>query len=66
MTQEQEAQIDRIRALVDPSGAPLVAARSKACQGCGAGADRRRPSGGFGAVHDVCGVCGHAFEERTI
>ena len=36
------------------------------CPACGAAAERRVASGGFGqAVRDGCGVCGHEFDEDT-
>ena len=36
------------------------------CPAFGAAAERRVASGGFGlAVRDVCGVCGHEFDEYT-
>ena len=36
------------------------------CPAGGAAAERRVASGGFGqAVRDVCGVCGHEFDEDT-
>ena len=52
--------------ILDPSGQPARPPASRACPKCGAGPDRRQASGGFGAVHDVCGNCGHAFDERTV
>ena len=36
------------------------------CPKCKAGPERRRLSAGFGEPHDVCGKCGHEFEERTL
>lgn len=59
MTQGAQAIV-----LTDAEDKPLESA-DKECPGCGAGPDRRRPSGGFGALHDVCGECGHDFEEYT-
>ena len=36
------------------------------CPACGAAAEKRVASGGFGRnVRDVCGVCGHEFTEYT-
>jgi len=52
--------------LVDASGKPARRPESKICPRCAAGPERRVLSGGFGAVHDVCGACGHDFEERTL
>lgn len=51
--------------ILDADGQPARPA-SRRCPVCGAGPDRRRRSGGFGAVHDVCGDCGYAFDERTV
>jgi uncharacterized protein (DUF983 family) len=56
----------RFDVIVDASGRPARTARDRNCPMCGAGTDRRVLSGGFGQVHDVCGQCGHDFEERTI
>jgi uncharacterized protein (DUF983 family) len=52
--------------ILDASGRPARTARSTDCPQCSAPASRRVLSGGFGAVHDVCGNCGHDFEERTL
>jgi uncharacterized protein (DUF983 family) len=52
--------------IVDPQGKPARQAIDTACPQCGAGPAKRVLSGGFGAVHDVCGVCGHDFAERTL
>jgi uncharacterized protein (DUF983 family) len=54
------------RVLVDPQGKPARKSTDKACPRCGASPDKRRLSGGFGEVHDVCGQCGEDFlGERT-
>ncbi len=53
--------------LVDYRGRPIRDPKNTTCPKCGAGADRRVASGGFGDVHDVCGVCGYeGFGERTV
>ena len=36
------------------------------CPRCQAPADRRVLSAGFGDPHDLCGVCGYEFAERTV
>jgi transcription elongation factor Elf1 len=36
------------------------------CPRCHAAASKRVLSAGFGNPHDVCGNCGHDFEERTL
>lgn len=52
--------------IVDPGGRPARAAISTDCPNCRAPKTKRRLSSGFGDPHDVCGVCGHDFEERTL
>lgn len=52
--------------LVDTTGRPLRQAADRTCPRCSAPPDRRVLSSGFGSPHDVCGVCGHDFEERTL
>lgn len=46
--------------IVNAHGQPARAADAT-CPQCGAGADRRRASAGFGDPHPVCGKCGHEF-----
>lgn len=62
-----DAQADPASALVDPQGraASRRRAEDKTCPGCGAGSEKRVPSGGFGARHPVCGRCGHEWTEET-
>ena len=48
--------------LTDPKPLPV----ETTCPRCHAAKDRRVPSGAFGALHDVCGQCGHDFEEWTL
>jgi uncharacterized protein (DUF983 family) len=57
---------DETPVIVDPSGKPARKARDTACPKCGAGADLRVLSGGFGVVHDICGRCGFDYPERTL
>ena len=53
--------------IVDPHGHPARQTVTRDCPRCGATPDRRLPSGGYGElVHDICGTCGHDFEERTV
>jgi len=52
--------------ILDADGRPARARESRICPQCGAGPERRVLSGGFGAVHDVCGQCGYGFAERTV
>lgn len=65
---EQAPPPDPADALVDASGQPLARrARGKQpCPQCGAGPARRRLSGGFGHPTDICGACGHDYQERTL
>jgi uncharacterized protein (DUF983 family) len=48
------------------NGKPIAQPKSSRCPKCGAGADRRVLSAGFGEPHDVCGTCGFEWEERTL
>ena len=52
--------------IVDGHGKPARQAIDTACPQCRAPKDRRVLSAGFGSPHDVCGNCGHDFEERTL
>lgn len=52
--------------IVDPSGRPARKSISTDCPACGAAKAKRRLSSGFGSPHDICGECGHDFDERTI
>ena len=58
--------VDQASALVDPAGRALRTKDTGACPSCRANRDRRVLSGGFGEPHDVCGQCGHEFQERTL
>lgn len=49
--------------IVNPQGKPARAALGDDCPGCGGNADKRRPSGGFGAPWTVC-ECGHEWKDR--
>lgn len=52
--------------ILDASGAPMRP-KSKLCPQCGATPDKRVASGGFGRqITDICRVCGHDFQERTL
>ena len=53
--------------VLGPDGQPVSSEveEVKDCPQCGAGPDRRVPSGGFGKRHDVCGRCGFQFQEFT-
>jgi hypothetical protein len=54
-------------AIVDPQGRPARDRERPAdCPRCGAPPKKRRLSGGFGELHDLCGVCGYDFPERTL
>ncbi len=44
---------------------PKPLPKSDRCPTCNATRDKRR-AGGFGSAGDVCGVCGHDYEERTL
>lgn len=57
---------DPALALVDATGRPARKPADGKCPRCHAAKDRRVLSGGFGEPHDVCGVCGYEFEERTL
>ena len=57
---------ERPPVIVNPQGQPARKAMDTACPQCRAPKERRVLSAGFGAPHDVCGVCGHDFEERTL
>ncbi len=35
------------------------------CPRCGAGKEKRVTCATFGGTHDMCGNCGHDFEENT-
>jgi uncharacterized protein (DUF983 family) len=62
----REAQPFNPPVIVDGSGQPARRAADRACPTCHAGPDKRRLSSGFGASHDVCGVCGYEWmDERT-
>lgn len=54
--------------IIDATGQPARKPQSSDCPNptCGAPKSKRRLSSGFGPAHDICGVCGHEFEERTI
>lgn len=41
-------------------------AQDSRCPQCGASPDKRVLSAGFGEPHDVCRICGHEFDERTL
>jgi uncharacterized protein (DUF983 family) len=47
--------------ILDPQGKPARQAVDTTCPACGAGADRRVASSGFGTPHAVCGACGRDF-----
>jgi uncharacterized protein (DUF983 family) len=63
---DQQIAAQQPSVILDPSGRPARRAKDATCPKCGAGRDRRVLSAGFGAPHDVCGECGHDFEERTL
>lgn len=51
--------------LVSASGQPIR--RDTRCPQCQAEKTKRVPSASFGTdIHDVCGVCGYEFGERTV
>jgi uncharacterized protein (DUF983 family) len=60
-----ENELPRHPPLIGPDGFPARRPEDQTCPRCGAEPDKRRLSSGFGAPHDVCGVCGFEFEERT-
>jgi uncharacterized protein (DUF983 family) len=47
--------------ILDGSGRPARREADAECPKCGAGAERRVPSAGFGEPHPVCGRCGFEF-----
>jgi predicted RNA-binding Zn-ribbon protein involved in translation (DUF1610 family) len=49
--------------LVDASGRAVRVSHD--CPQCGADKAKRVASGGFGAPHDVCAVCGYEWETLT-
>jgi len=50
--------------IVDATGQPARKPADRLCPSCRSA--RRRLSGGFGAVHDICADCGHAWpDEKT-
>jgi hypothetical protein len=57
--------------ILDANGNPVVPKGEESCPKCGAGPDRRVPSGGFGAsIHPVCiGLpgrpCSYEFEDQS-
>lgn len=57
---------DTTPAILDAGGKRARRRETRACPRCSAPPERRRLSGGFGEPHDVCGNCGHDFEERTL
>ena len=52
--------------ILDAHGQPARKATSTDCPNCRAKRDKRVRSSGFGQPHDVCGKCGHDFEEYTL
>lgn len=48
--------------ILAPDGRPARTPPDALCPQCGAGADKRTPSSGFGTPHDVCSVCGWEFQ----
>ena len=63
MTDEDTSDVGPV--ILAPSGRP-ARQQDAICPRCGAGRDKRRPSGGFGRdIHDVCGVCGYEWKELT-
>lgn len=58
------SQPERSGGIVDPQGKPARTPDDTKCPSCRS--MRRRLSGGFGEVHDICADCGHDFHgERT-
>jgi hypothetical protein len=49
--------------IVDPSGRPARLPRTAACPQCGADADQRVKSAGFGTPHETCQRCAYEFPE---
>jgi uncharacterized protein (DUF983 family) len=52
----------KIIVLTDPPEIP----KDERCPRCDAGKLARQRSMTFGPLHDVCGVCGHDFDELTV
>lgn len=48
--------------LTDPPPLP----KDERCPECGAGPEERQASRTYGPLHDVCGCCGHDFDELTV
>ena len=49
----------RTTAIVDPQGQPARRREDTSCPTCRS--SKRRRSGGFGVVHDICADCGYDF-----
>jgi uncharacterized protein (DUF983 family) len=49
--------------ILAPNGKPARLGPDARCPRCGAGADQRVNSAGFGVVHPVCVRCAFEFEE---
>lgn len=52
------------RVILGPDSRPARRAKSDRCPECGAGADKRQKSGGFGVRRPVCN-CGHEFKDEV-
>lgn len=50
-------------AILGADGRPARLPRNAACPHCGAGADQRVKSGGFGIPHETCQRCAFEFPE---
>ena len=65
---EQRDMKAQASTIVAPDGTPARKKTDRNCPQCGAPPERRRVNCGFGVFpqrHDVCGRCGHDFEELT-
>lgn len=49
--------------ILGPNGKPARIPPNARCPQCGASADKRVSSCGFGTPHQICSRCAYAFEE---
>ena len=49
--------------IVAPDGRPARLPADAKCPRCGADADQRVPSAGFGEPHEICKACAFEFKE---
>ena len=66
MLPDDDRPTDPAARLVDSSGQVVRELRDLRCPKCAALPATRVASSGFGRPHDVCGMCGHEFEDDTV